>query len=167
MRPLLSVLWILLAGLCLAPPAAAAPVVRVQDPTTGTALDLRAGAPALHLVFFATWCPTCLDELPLLAELEARWSRQGYRLVIVAVRTRQDAARLAEFVGQQRPPGDLLFDSQGAAERQWKAQRLPAHVVLDSSGKEVARSNALDARIETAVERLLGESLSGPARGKP
>ena len=30
---------------------------------------LEAGPPALHVVFFATWCPVCVDELDRLARL--------------------------------------------------------------------------------------------------
>ena len=90
-----------------------------------------------------------------LSELEARWSREGYRLVIVAVRTRHDAARLAGFIADERPPGRLMFDSAGAAERRWRATSLPMHVVLDATGGEVARSSALGPEIEAALERLL------------
>ncbi len=135
--------------------ALAAPAAQLQDPETGRPIALPVGAKALHLVFFATWCPMCIDELTDLSELEARWSGEGYRLVIVAVRTRHDAARLAEFIADERPPGRLLFDFEGAMEQRWGARRLPTHVVLDANGKEVARSNALGPQIEAALERLL------------
>ena len=137
--------------------ALAAPAARLLDPETGKPVELPVGAQALHLVFFATWCPTCIGELTDLSELDARWSRKGYRLVIVAVRTRHDAARLAEFIADERPPGRMLFDSEGVAEQRWGAKRLPTHVVLDANGKEVARSSALGPEIEAALERLLDE----------
>ena len=135
----------------------AAPAVRLMDPESGKPVELPLGAPALHLVFFATWCPRCTDELNGLAELEANWSQKGYRLVIVAVRTRHDTQRLADFIAGERPPGRLLFDSDGTAEQRWAAKQLPTHVVLDASGKEVARSSGLGPEIEAALERLLAE----------
>ncbi len=137
--------------------ALAAPPARLLDPETGKPVELPVGAQALHLVFFATWCPTCIDELTDLSELDAQWSKKGYRLVIVAVRTRHDARRLAEFIADERPPGRMLFDSEGVAEQRWSAARLPTHVVLDANGKEVARSSALGPPIEAAIERLLDE----------
>jgi thiol-disulfide isomerase/thioredoxin len=145
-----SILVLLWLGVALAAPAS-----RLQDPETGKSVELPVGAAALHLVFFATWCPACMDELPDLAELEGRWATDGYRLVIVAVRTRQDAARLAGFIADERPPGKLLFDADGAAEKRWGATRLPAHVVLDAQGKEVARSSSLSPEIEAALAQLL------------
>jgi len=127
------------------------------DPTTGRRVELEPGDRLLHLVFFATWCPTCVEELTDLAELEARWARQGYRLVIVATQTRQTADRLADFVAERKPPGRLLFDDRGEAARTWGAERLPTHVLLDRTGKEIARSGELDERIRTTIaERLSG-----------
>jgi len=155
--PALALVLVWLGG------ALAAPAVHLVDPETGKPVELPLGAEALHLVFFATWCPACIDELTDLAHLDAHWSDEGYRLVIVAVRTRHDAARLAEFVADERPPGRMLFDSEGVAEQRWGAKRLPTHVVLDANGKEVARSNALGPEIEAALERLLDE----PRRRKP
>ena len=137
--------------------ALAAPAVRLLDPETGKSVELPIGAQALHLVFFATWCPACIDELAALSELDGHWSQRGYRLVIVAVRTRHDARRLAAFIADERPPGRMLYDSEGVAEQRWSAARVPTHVVLDASGQEVVRSNALGPEIEAALERLLDE----------
>ena len=149
--PLLALILLWIGG------ALAAPAVRLLDTETGKPVELPIGAQALHLVFFATWCPTCIDELAGLSELDANWSPKGYRLVIVAVRTRHDARRLVQFIADERPPGRLLFDSEGVAEKRWGAARLPTHVVLDANGKEVARSTALGPEIEAALERLLDD----------
>jgi thiol-disulfide isomerase/thioredoxin len=115
-------------------------------------------------VFFATWCPDCVEELTQLGGLEARWEEQGYRLVIVAVRTRQSADRLVDFIEEERPPGRLLFDMKGEAERAWNVTQLPTHVVLDASGREVARSNKLDGKVETAIAELFAERRGGGRR---
>ncbi len=56
----------------------------LTDPVTGKPVVIQPGKGALHIVFFATWCPTCMEELPRLGEIEARWGTQGYRLVLVA-----------------------------------------------------------------------------------
>ena len=56
--------------------------------TLRTETVYRAEAEVLHLVFFATWCPPCVQELERLADLEERWGNRGYRLVLVAVRNR-------------------------------------------------------------------------------
>jgi thiol-disulfide isomerase/thioredoxin len=145
---------IVLGGAAAAPAAAEAPP-NLEDPRTGEQVVLEAGAPALHVVFFATWCPPCVEELTRLGALEARWSDRGYRLVLVGIRTRQTAERLAEFADAEEPPGRLLFDAAGEAERAWQAERLPTHLVLDPSGREVARSSELDESIETAIGELL------------
>ena len=69
-RRLISALILLLAAAGGA--SAAGLPVALQDPNSGYEVELKAGAPALHLVFFATWCPPCVKELGRLAELEAR-----------------------------------------------------------------------------------------------
>jgi len=151
----------LLLALTGAPVVAAGLPVTLTDPDTGARVRLEAGPEALHVVFFATWCPQCIEELDALAELEARWSASGYRLVLVAVRNRQTAERLARFVTEERPPGRLLFDADGSAKASLRVSELPAHLLFDSSGNEKLRTAHYDARIGEEVAAMLE-----PRRGK-
>lgn len=154
---------IAIAAIWVSPPLSlgAGPSATLEDPVAGKPVVVAPGARALHLVFFATWCPDCVAELTPLGGLEARWGEQGYRLVIVAVRTRQTADRLADFIEEEQPPGRLLFDANGEAESAWNAKQLPTHVVLDASGHEVARSNKLDGKVQTAIADLLAKRRGG------
>ena len=152
---------VLLFGL----PAGAGPV-NLQDVRSGKTVALEPGAPALHVVFFATWCPPCVEELQRLVELKSRWGDGRYRLVLVAVQNRQSLAKLSGFLeSRANLPGELLFDFEGQAERQWKAGDLPTHVVLDAAGHEVARAAALDPQIEAAIRNLL-QAGRGTGRGR-
>jgi thiol-disulfide isomerase/thioredoxin len=136
---------------------AAEPLLPVElvRPADGRPVELAAGAPALHLVFFATWCPECVAELERLAELEARWKSRGYRQVLIAVPTRQTAERLEVFRTEQLPPGELLFDAGGRATARFGAEHLPLHVVLDAQGAEIVRAERLSPQIDAALEQAL------------
>ena len=65
-----AVAALVLAALCggMASTTLRAASATLTDPTTGKPVAVEPGARALHLVFFATWCPTCVDELARLGE---------------------------------------------------------------------------------------------------
>jgi thiol-disulfide isomerase/thioredoxin len=141
-------------------PSSSAPAplpLTLQDPRTGAEVKLEPGPGVVHLAFFATWCPPCLAELDRLSQLEARFGADGYRLVLIAVQTRQSPARLAKFVEEREPPGRVLFDAAGRAQAALRAEQLPAHVVLDAAGVEQLRSDGLDTSFEEALGRLLAK----------
>jgi peroxiredoxin len=133
----------------------------LQDPRTGQSVKVQLGAPAVHLVFFAVWCPPCRSELRQLSELAARWEERGYRLVLVAVQSRQTADRLVRFAQENELPGELLFDADGSLESALKTEGLPTHVVFDSNGHEVARSGALTDDVRATIESLLAPERHG------
>jgi len=133
----------------------AASSLQLQDPTTGKSVDVGSGSKATHLVFFATWCPSCADEFQGLSDLDARWGEHGYRLIVVAVKARHSPERLVRFVEDEQPPGLLLFDHEGRAGTRWKAEHVPTHVVLDVNGKEIARAGTLNADIIEAITKLV------------
>lgn len=135
--------------------AAGAPSWRLTDPRNGSAVTVSPGGGVLHVVFFATWCPQCVDELDSLANLEARWEEAGYRLVIVAVETRHTAPRLKAFIDARHPPGRLLFDADGSVQKALDAGSLPTHIVFDADGREVLRAPALSEGVEDALRKLL------------
>jgi thiol-disulfide isomerase/thioredoxin len=149
---------VVLVAAALAPVVAAPPSVLplvLTDPDSGSQRRVDADGRAVHLFFFATWCQRCLSELPRLAEIEERYGSGSYRLVVVAVSARQSAERLREFVRERRPPGTLLLDSNGSAEKALGIDRIPAHVLLDREGRVVARASALDDRFVSEVESLV------------
>jgi thiol-disulfide isomerase/thioredoxin len=143
---------------------AALPVV-LEEPGSGSEVTLEAGAPVLHIVFFATWCPPCIEELDRLAETEARWQERGYRLILIAVQTRHTAERLRRFAAEMQPPGELLFDSQGRAAKALGGSHLPSHLLFDSSGKEVHRAASLDDGVVEALQELIIKLERAPGRG--
>jgi thiol-disulfide isomerase/thioredoxin len=142
---LLPLLWLLLVA------STASMAAGLVDPMTGERHKLEVGSPALHLVFFATWCPDCVDEIEGLSELDARWSGQGYQVILVAVKNRHTADRLREFLDGRELPFKLLWDEDGSTARRFNAKSIPTHVLLDSTGSEIARSSKLDNEIHEAV----------------
>ena len=103
----------------------------------------------------ATWCRPCLAEMSKLADVEDRWKADGYRLILVAVATRQTAERLRELASQEPLPGRLVFDANGSVAAAFGAATIPTHALVDRHGRIVARSGVLDAAFKQAVERLV------------
>jgi len=128
--------------------------VKLDDPVGSGEVTVEAGAPLLHVVFFATWCPPCLDELDQLGDLRDRWSEHGYRLVLVAVQARHTPARLARFAGERSLPGTLLYDSDGRGAKELGADQLPTHLLYDETGQQLLRAASLDQGVEERVEQL-------------
>lgn len=144
--------------------APAALPLSLIDPRTGDVVELQSGAALLHLVFFATWCPPCRDELPRLTELDTRWGNGGYRLVLVAVAARQSTERLREFVDSANIGGEVLFDSSGQAQKTFGATQLPTHVVIDEHGTALVRAPSLSAEIESVIESVMMERMRRSGR---
>lgn len=148
---------VLCAGLAVAASAtfAVAAPLEAVDPVSGRTVTIPVDGPATHLVFFATWCPPCVKELDALSRFAERWEEQGYRLVLVAVSSRQSAERLKALLDDREIPGRLVFDADGRLQKRFGAEGLPTHVVLDASGAEVHRADAHGDGVETALTGLL------------
>ena len=136
----------------------------LSDPRSGEVVELRPGAPVLHVVFFATWCPPCRDELPRLTELSTRWADGGYRLVLVAVSSRQTEERLRDFIRTSGIEGEILLDTESAAQQAFGAEQLPTHVLFDARGGIVARATELSEEVESTIERIMVEHTRRPGR---
>jgi peroxiredoxin len=127
----------------------------LENPRTGEDVRVEPGAPVLHLVFFAIWCPPYQDELRALRDLNARWDERGYRLILVGVQNRQTAERLARFMSDNEVPGELLYDADGSVQAKLGAGQLPTHVLFDASGRELLRAGGLEEGVAETVESTL------------
>jgi thiol-disulfide isomerase/thioredoxin len=108
--------------------------------------------------FWATWCAPCLEELPRLKRLHARYHAQG--LTIIGVSLDRSAGRdfrswlqrQAVDWPQVREIG--MYDS--ALARQFDVEAIPASFLFDRAGRLHAvslRGDHLDARVGALMER--------------
>jgi len=147
--PLIAVLAVVTTAVLAAPLAGI-------DPASGKGRTVAVDGPLTHVVFFATWCPPCLAELPAVRDLEARWEPDGYRLVLVAIDQRETEVRIARFIADESPPGQILFDRGAVLQARFRIETVPGHILLDAAGDELFRASSLDEGVADAVERHLG-----------
>jgi cytochrome c biogenesis protein CcmG/thiol:disulfide interchange protein DsbE len=111
---------------------------------------------AVLLDFWATWCPPCRVEAPIVDEIARRWRDKG--VVVVGVDTdapdQGDPRQFALAEGLTYP---IVHDDKGEASRLYDIANLPTLVILSRSGKVVAvRVGITD---DTEIERLLRRAL--------
>lgn len=124
-----------------------APADRVAAPvlagTTLSGAEASTAALAGRIIVvnaWASWCPPCVDELPLLAEVHRRYADTGVSVLGLTVEDTPHAARnLATRTGLTF---ESIVDADGrvlAAIPGVPPRALPSTIVIDSSGRIAAR----------------------------
>ena len=85
--------------------------------------------------FMATWCPPCIDELPVMQRFQRQLEEE---MTILVVDIREPEQTVADFMlslGVDLPVG---LDMDGEAQRAWGAYALPVHYWVDTDGRIAA-----------------------------
>jgi cytochrome c biogenesis protein CcmG/thiol:disulfide interchange protein DsbE len=111
---------------------------------------------AVLLDFWATWCPPCRAEAPIVDKISRRWSDRGVVVVGVDTDTAEqgDPREFALAHGLTYP---IVRDLTGAASRSYEIESIPTLVVVSRTGKVVAVRTGItdDSEIERLLERAL------------
>lgn len=114
------------------------------------------------LNFWATWCPPCLEEIPLFNRLQDRYGQTGFQVVGVAIDKAQDVIEFRNRVPMNYPV--LIGDSDAMAIMQQYGNQygsLPYSVLINPAGQITAQK--LGAFSESELEKLLQSQLFPPA----
>jgi cytochrome c biogenesis protein CcmG/thiol:disulfide interchange protein DsbE len=139
--------------------------VTLDDGSTYQLTDLD-GAPirladlrgkAVWINFWASWCPPCQQETPIIRDLAERYRDAG--LVIVAIAVQETSPADIRAYAERYDLGYTIgFDASGHIYREYKVFGLPTQVfirpdgVIDSVGKTVDEASAI-AAIESILPR--------------
>lgn len=127
--------------------------------------DLR--GKVVWLNFWASWCPPCQAETPILRTMDATYRSRGLALVGIQVQqTVADGQQYAQTYGLTYPIG---ADLSGAVFRTYKVFALPTQFFIDQQGvlREVV-NGPLDQQTASAiVDALLGSNATGVASTSP
>ena len=115
------------------------------------------------LNFWATWCPPCVHEMPLLDQLYQTLRQRPFVLWAVAMQEGRD--KVAPFIDQHPFQFTVLPDGDGAVSARYKLRGLPTTYLIDCRGNTVGWNVGPQAWTSDAVRELLAALLSDPSCG--
>jgi peroxiredoxin len=112
------------------------------------------------LNFWATWCPPCVHEMPLLEQLYQSLRQQPF--VVWAVAMKENHDKVAPFMDQHRLHFPALLDTDGVVSTRYGLRGLPVTYLIDCSGNVVGQALGPREWTSEAVRTLLIALLSEP-----
>lgn len=128
------------------------PEVHFSD-LNGTSMSMSQIASGKPMVvnLWASWCPPCIREMPVLAEAQQR----NPNITFIFVNQGEKTATIKKFLNQNDLVlSNMLTDARGYLGRMIGSQALPTTLFYDASGRQV------DAHIGELSRATLARSLS-------
>ncbi len=131
------------SGLPEAPTAPRTPVARVGETApdfqlqdlegnTITLSDLR-GRPIM-LNFWATWCPPCRDEMPLIQQIYEEWTGKPPSVVVLTIDMGESQATVERFMQSQGLSMPVLLDIKQDVAGKYNIAGIPTTFFIDADG---------------------------------
>lgn len=109
------------------------------------------------LTFWASWCGPCRKELPVLADLHARYREQGFE--VVGINIDQEPAKARAYLRQNPMPFPSVTDPDSALMGRFDATSVPTAFWVTDSGeirqKTTGFSEQKASELEAFVQSLL------------
>ena len=108
--------------------------------------------------FWATWCTTCVAEMPRMIDTYRKFSPRGYEMVAVAVQSDHPNS-VAAFTQKRALPFKVALDGNGDIARQFGRVRItPTSFLIDRNGRVIKEYVGEPdwAEFHALVEKALG-----------
>lgn len=95
------------------------------------------GEQAVLLNFWATWCPPCREEMPLMEKAYRAYKPKGLEILAVSIDAGGEpavAAKVQAFMTELRLTYPALLDVEGEVVRVYRLRGLPTTFLIDRAG---------------------------------
>jgi len=118
------------------------------------------GEEVIMIVFWATWCSCCLEELPRLEALRQEYEGRGFRLVAINIDPPNQQTRAGAQMRRIRFGGTSLVDPEGKVVDVYnRLKKTPTSLIVDRKGviarRIVGAPPGTDAELRGVIEPLL------------
>ena len=111
--------------------------------------------------FWATYCVTCIKEMPKMVETYKKFAPRGYEVVAVAVKS-DHPNRVAEFTRRRALPFKVALDTSGELAREFGNVRItPMSFLIDKQGRVLKKY--VGEPDWTELHSLVAKALGDPA----
>ena len=112
----------------------------------------------VHIDFWATWCPACVEALPHIRDIAKRF--KGQPLVVLSVSLDSDEGKWKEFVAKNDMTWLQYRDGgfNGHLSQQFNIRAIPATFTIDADGV-LEDQHVGDADIEGKLKKLIARAV--------
>jgi thiol-disulfide isomerase/thioredoxin len=126
-----------------------APVFDLRGPA-GSRLVLAAVRGPVVVNFFASWCPSCREEMPM---LQARVDRSNGRFTVMGITVHDDTIAVPGFIREAGVRFPVGYDTSGETASRYVVGGVPATFFLDA--RHVLRQTVIGPLTADSLERGL------------
>lgn len=119
------------------------------------ALEDYTGKRPLLLVFWATWCPACKEEIPKLKETYATFTPRGLGFLAINVGINDSLNKAAEYRKRHGLPYPVAFDEGSRITRAYRVVGTPTILIVDRQGIIRYRGSLVPPDLEQHFPRLV------------
>ncbi len=101
------------------------------------------GTNAVMMVFWATWCPHCKEEIPDINKLHKKYGPKGLKVVGVNVGVNDSAKRVKKYMKKYKIGYPVAYDKGSVVTKSFGVQGTPTVIIIDRKGTMRYRSHAL------------------------
>ena len=102
----------------------------------------------------ASWCPSCVDEIPILNQWHQKYASSG-AVSILGVNVLESRERIKTFLSDNSIDFPVLLDSDGETAEQYGISGLPVTVFLAKGGKILYYGFSLPENLEELIQKSL------------
>jgi len=120
------------------------------------------GQRVVHVVFWATWCAPCLQEIPHLRETYAKYRDRGFQVLGIVVEMNQTPDVVRGVARDLKVNYPVLWDEGGAVQDRYQVAYIPQNFLVGKDGIIRYAGTSLPSNYDALVESLLkdGDSRS-------
>lgn len=122
--------------------------------------DLR-GRKVVHIVFWATWCVPCMQEIPMLREHYQTLRDRGLEILSVVINTNQTPEVVRAISRDFKVNYPILFDGDDVVRAKYRVEAIPRNFLVGKDGVIRYVDTVLPRDYDALILKLLAEG--GPA----
>jgi peroxiredoxin len=110
------------------------------------------GKQLVLIIFSATWCSFCIDEIPHFKFLHATYAKHG--LEIVNIDIQESREKVSRFAAKYKLPYRTLLDEEGTVSGVYNIPGIPTMILVDKNGMIICRQcRTVDTLLESMIKK--------------
>lgn len=99
-------------------------------------------------VFWATWCPYCIEEIPDLNKIV-----DTGKVKVLGIDVKEDAGGVKSFAQKKGIKYNILIDADGKVAQEYGVVGIPLNVLIDKEGKIIYKGHSIE-EVEEIIKSL-------------